>query len=151
MTATLEPATGIESSLHELFTHLEQTWNAADATAYSECFTPDCDYITFEGGHLQGRNANAQAHQQLFNTFLKGSRLEGRIKDIRLLMPDVAVLHATGNVRLRWQSRPAPGRESIQTYVAVKRNGLWQFAAFHNSRILQRDWYHYLGLILGRR
>ena len=143
--------TSTESALHELFNRLEHTWNAGDATAYGECFTPDCDYITFEGGHLQGRNENAKAHQQLFNTFLKGSKLEGRIKDIRFLTPDVAVLHAIGNVRLRWQSRPALGRESIQTYVAVKRNGIWQFAAFHNSRILQRDWYHYLGLILGRR
>ncbi len=99
--------TSTESALHELFNRLEHTWNAGDATAYGECFTPDCDYITFEGGHLQGRNENAKAHQQLFNTFLKGSKLEGRIKDIRFLTPDVGVLHATGNVRLRWQSRPA--------------------------------------------
>jgi uncharacterized protein (TIGR02246 family) len=151
MTQTPEPPTRTELALHELFARLERTWNAGDATAYSECFTPDCDYITFEGGHLQGRNENAHAHQKLFDTFLKGSKLEGRIKDIRFLTPDVAVLHATGNVRLRWQSRPAPGRESIQTYVAINRDGVWQFASFHNSRILQRDWYHYLGLILGRR
>jgi uncharacterized protein (TIGR02246 family) len=153
VTPTLEPptTTADETALHALFARLEHAWNAGDATAYSQCFTPDSDYITFEGGHLQGRHANAEAHQKLFETFVKGSKLTGQIKDIRFLTPDVAVLHATGNVRLRWQSRPAPGRESIQTYVAVKRDGTWRFAAFHNSRIAQRDWYHYLGLMLGRR
>jgi uncharacterized protein (TIGR02246 family) len=152
MTQTLEPPiTTDETAIRELFTHLEETWNAGDGIAYSQCFTTDSDYVTFEGGHLQGRRANAESHQQLFSTFLKGSKLKGQIKDIRFLSPDVAVLHATGNVQLRWQARPAPGRESIQTYVAVKRDGAWRFTAFHNSRILQRDWYHYLGLILGRR
>ncbi len=152
MTRTLEPTTKTdETAIHELFTRLEETWNAGNATAYGECFTPDSDYITFEGGHLQGRDANADAHRELFKTFLKGSKLEGRISDLRFLGSDVAVLHATGNVKLRWQSRPAPGRESIQTYVAVKHDGTWRFTAFHNSRILQRDWYHYLGLMLGRR
>jgi uncharacterized protein (TIGR02246 family) len=152
MTRTLEPPiTTDETAIRELFTRLEETWNAGNATAYGECFTPDSDYITFEGSHLQGRAANIESHRKLFDTFLKGSKLTGQIKDIRFLSPDVAVLHATGNVQLRWQARPAPGRESIQTYVAVKRDGTWRFTAFHNSRILQRDWYHYLGLILGRR
>jgi uncharacterized protein (TIGR02246 family) len=152
MTRTLEPPiTTDETAVRELFSRLEHAWNAGDTTAYGECFTPDSDYITFEGVHLQGRRANAEAHQKLFDIFLKGSKLTGRIEGIRFLAPDVAVLHATGNVQLRWQSRPAPGRESIQTYVALKRDGAWRFTAFHNSRILQRDWYHYLGLILGRR
>jgi uncharacterized protein (TIGR02246 family) len=152
MARTLDPpAKTDETAIRQLFTRLEEAWNAGDATAYGECFTPDSDYITFDGSHVQGRDANADAHRKLFETFLKGSKLTGQISDLRFLSPDVAVLHATGNVKLRWQSRPAPGRESIQTYVAVKQDGAWRFAAFHNSRILQRDWYHYLGLILGRR
>jgi uncharacterized protein (TIGR02246 family) len=153
MTQTLETPeiASDETAIRQLFMNLEHSWNAGNAPAYGECFTPDSDYITFEGGHLQGRAANANAHQKLFETFLKGSKLQGQITDLRFLAPDVAVLHATGNVKLRWQSRPAPGRKSIQTYVAVKQNGLWRFAAFHNARIAQRDWYHYLGLILGKR
>jgi uncharacterized protein (TIGR02246 family) len=145
------PTTADETALRELFARLETAWNAGDGTAYSECFTPDSDYVTFEGGHLRGRQANAASHQKLFDSFLKGSKLTGRITDLRFITADVAVLHATGNVRLRWQARPAAGRESIQTYVAVKREGTWQFAAFHNTRILRRDLYHFLGLILGQR
>jgi uncharacterized protein (TIGR02246 family) len=153
MTRTLEtPAIASdETAIRQLFMNLEHAWNAGDAIAYGACFTEDSDYVTFEGGHLQGRAANTNAHQKLFETFLKGSKLEGQITDLRFLASDVAVLHATGNVKLRWQSRPAPGRKSIQTYVAVKQNGMWRFAAFHNARIAQRDWYHYLGLILGKR
>ena len=36
---------------------------------------------------------------------------------------------------MRGKSEPAPERDSIQTLVAVKRNGEWLFAAFHNTRV----------------
>jgi hypothetical protein len=36
------------------------------------------------------------------------------------------------------------GRDSIQTLVAVKRDGAWRFTAFHNNRIQRRNALHYL-------
>jgi hypothetical protein len=36
---------------------------------------------------------------------------------------------------MRGMSAPAPGRDSIQTLVATKHAGEWQFAAFQNARL----------------
>jgi hypothetical protein len=36
---------------------------------------------------------------------------------------------------MRGKSTPAPGRDSIQTLVATKHAGEWQFAAFQNTRL----------------
>jgi uncharacterized protein (TIGR02246 family) len=88
----------------------------------------------------------------LFDTFLKGSTLEGQgIDSLRFLKPDVALLYASGTVKLRWQSKPSPGRRSIQTLVAVREGEGWRFAAFHNTRIQKWTWLGNLLLILGRK
>jgi uncharacterized protein (TIGR02246 family) len=141
-----------ETAIRHLFQNLIISWNKGDAQAYAAQFTEDSDYIAFDGSHFKGRKANADNHQKLFDSFLKGSTLEGQgITDLRFLSPEVALLHMIGTVKLKWQKKPAPGRLSIQTLVAVKQDGEWKFAAFHNSRIQKRTWLETLLLMLGRK
>jgi uncharacterized protein (TIGR02246 family) len=141
-----------EVAIRQLFENLVTSWNKGDGEGYAAQFTDDSDYIAFDGTHFKGRKANADNHQKLFDTFLKGSTLEQqRVTDLRFLSPDVALLHMVGTVKLKWQKRVAPGRFSIQTLVAVKQNGAWKIAAFHNTRIQKRNWLMNLLLLLGRK
>jgi uncharacterized protein (TIGR02246 family) len=43
-------------------------------------------------------------------------------------------MHAVGGTVMAGQSDLDPERNSIQTLVAVKRNGKWRLAAFQNTR-----------------
>ncbi len=141
-----------EIAIRQLFENLIKSWNKGDGEAYASQFTEDSDYIAFDGTHFKGRRANADNHQKLFDTFLKGSTLEQqRITDLRFLVPDVALLHMVGTVNLKWQKRVAAGRFSIQTLVAVRQNGEWKFAAFQNTRIQKRNWLQTLLLMLGKK
>jgi uncharacterized protein (TIGR02246 family) len=141
-----------EAAIRQLVENLVSNWKKGDGGAYAAQFTEDSDYIAFDGTHFKGREANAEAHQKLFDTFLKGSTLEQqRITDLRFLKPEVAVLHMVGTVKLKWQKKPAPGRLSLQTLVAVKENTEWKFAAFHNTRIQKRNWFMNLLMIVGRK
>lgn len=141
-----------EAEVHQLFQRLIACWNCGDGHTYAALFTEDSDYVAFDGTHFRGRQANAQNHQKLFDTFLKGSTLEGQgIDRLRFLTPDVALLHTTGTVKLRWQSKPAPGRRSIQTLVVVREPEGWRFAAFHNTRIQKRTLVGTLLLMLGKK
>lgn len=124
-----------ESAIRTLYQRMIDSWDRNDAHAYAANFTEDSDYIAFDGSHWRGRKANADNHDDLFRTFLKGSRLSGVIKDLQFLSPEIAVMHGEGAVLLRGQTQIQPSRRSIQTYVLVKRNGDWQVAAFHNTRI----------------
>jgi uncharacterized protein (TIGR02246 family) len=147
----LSSTTHDEAAIRELFENLLTSWNKGDTHAYAAQFTEDSDYIAFDGTHFKGRRVNAENHQKLFDTFLKGSTLEGQqITQLRFLTAEVALLHMTGTVELRWQKKPAPGRLSIQTLVAVKQRGEWKFAAFQNTRIQKRNWLETLLLVLGR-
>ena len=124
-----------EVAIRDLFHKLLDDWGRSDGYAYGSRFTEDADYVGFDGSRTKGREEIASWHQQLFDKFLKGTRLVGRIESVKFLGPDVALVHAVGGTMMRSKTRPSPERDSIQTLVAVKRNGEWLFAAFHNTRL----------------
>jgi uncharacterized protein (TIGR02246 family) len=67
--------------------------------------------------------------------FLKGSRLVGKVRSVRFVTSDVALMHAVGGTVMAGQTDLDPERNSVQTLVAVKRNnGKWGLAAFQNTR-----------------
>lgn len=115
---------------------LSTAWNAGDGTAYGAHFTVDCDYVAFDGTHLKGREQNVSHHQRLFDTVLRGSRLEFEDDiDVRVIADGVALVHARGSVRMPWQATLPAERRSIQTNVMVRQPDAWRIAAFHNARI----------------
>lgn len=128
-----------ERTIRELFGKLLEDWARGDGHAYGSRFTEDADYVAFDGSHTRGRRGISTSHQRLFDKWLEGTRLTGHILSIKFPSPDVALIHSTGGTVMRGKTRPSPERDSIQTLVAVKRNGEWRFAAFHNSRVRPID------------
>ena len=124
-----------ERAIRDLFRELLDDWGRGDGDAYGSRFMEDADYVAFDGSHTKGRSDIATSHQQLFDIYLKGTRLTGRIESVRFLGPDTALVHAVGGTVMRGKTRPSPERDSIQTLVAVRRDDQWRFTAFHNSRV----------------
>jgi uncharacterized protein (TIGR02246 family) len=128
-----------EAAVRALYQQLMDGWNQGSGDAFAAVFTEDGDLVGFDGTHLKGRQEIAPFHQQLFDKWLKGSRLVGQVKDVRLLHPDVALMHAVGGTVLRGKSEPVPERDSIQTLVATRQDGEWRLAAFQNTRLHPMD------------
>ena len=124
-----------EREIRAIVDRMFDAWGRGDAVAYHADLTDDADYVAFDGSRTTGRRAIATSHQQLFDKYLKGTRLTGRVESVRFLGPDVALVHATGGTVMRGKSRPSPERDSIQTLVAVRHGDEWRFAAFHNCRV----------------
>ena len=124
-----------ERAIQQLYGDLVDDWDRADGASYGSRFTVDADYVAFDGTRTTGADQIGSSHQQFFDTFLKGSRLLGTIDSVRFLRDDVAVIHATANKLMPGEAEPAPEGESIQTFVGVKNDGQWLFAAFHSTRI----------------
>lgn len=124
-----------EAEIRDLFRRLLDDWGRGDGEAYGSRFAEDADYVAFDGSHTKGRAEISSSHQQLFDRFLKGTRLTGRILSVKFSSPDVALVHATGGTVMRGKTKPSPERDSILTFVAVRRGGGWRFAAFHNTRV----------------
>jgi uncharacterized protein (TIGR02246 family) len=127
---------GDEAAVHSLYQQLMDGWNQGSGAAFAAVFAEDGDLVAFDGTHFKGRQEIAPFHQQLFDKWLKGSRLVGEVKDVRFLSPDAALMHAVGGTVMRGKSEPSPERDSIQTLVATRQeDGEWRLAAFQNTRL----------------
>jgi uncharacterized protein (TIGR02246 family) len=124
-----------EAAVRDLYRELMDAWNRGSGEAFADVFTEDGDLVAFDGTHFEGREEISSFHQELFDRWMKGTRLVGEVKDVRFLGPDVAVIHAVGSTVMRGKSRPSPERDSIQTLVATRESSEWCLAAFQNTRV----------------
>lgn len=123
-------------ALQALYRKKIEGWNEADGQKFAEPYLEDADFIGFDGTHLSGRSEIAEFHQMLFDKFLKGSLLIGKIKSIRFPIPNVAIIVAiSGTIEVN-QTGINPERNSIHTIVAInhKDSKQWYFTAFQNTR-----------------
>jgi uncharacterized protein (TIGR02246 family) len=105
------------AAIHALFERLTAAWDAGDGAAYGACFTADATYITYVGTLYRGAEEIGAAHQALFDSFLKGTRLACEVIDIRGTGPGIAVVITRGDTY-----KKAPGRlRKLQTNTVVRR------------------------------
>ena len=130
------PSAADEAAIRAIYQQLMDGWNAGSGDAFASLFEEDGDLVGFDGTHFKGRQEIALFHQRLFDMFLKGSRLVGKVRSVRFLTSDIAVMHAIGGTVMAGQTDLDPERNSVQTLVAVKRNGKWSLAAFQNTRAI---------------
>jgi uncharacterized protein (TIGR02246 family) len=123
-----------ETAVRALYVHLMDGWNAGSGALFAAPFADDADLVGFDGTHLRGREEIETFHQQLFDTYVKGSRLVGKITGVRFLAADVALMHAVGGTAPAGALDLAPDRNSVQTMVAVRDGAVWRLAAFQNTR-----------------
>ena len=111
-------------------------WNKGDGDVFAAPFAEDADLVGFDGTHLKGRREIASFHQRLFDTFVKDSRLIGKVRNVRFLTPDVAIMHAVGGTIMGGQSDIESERNSVHTIVVKKGdiNSQWRIVAFQNTR-----------------
>lgn len=117
-----------EAKVRALADELVQGWNAGDGTRFAAAFTEDGDLVGFDGTFLRGRTAIEAFQQQLFDRWMKGTRLTGRVVDVRFVGPDTAVVHVVGGTIMRGKNRPARARDSIQTMIGDALWGLFRLS-----------------------
>src|SRR5919198_1210935 len=131
---TLDSKSDDEATIRDLYQQTIDGWHAGKGDAFAAPYTDDSDFIGFDGTYMKGRQEIASFHQMLFDKFVKGSRLIGKIRSIRFVTEDVAIMIAVGGTVMAGQSDIDPDRNSVHTLVAVKHDVKWYFTAFQNSR-----------------
>lgn len=127
-------ATEDQQAVTSLYQQMMDGWNRGSGAGFATPFIDDGQQIAFDGTHFRNRKEIALFHQQLFDQFLKGTRLVGKITNMQLLAPNVILAHGIGGTVMAGDADLSPDRNSVQTLVAVQRNGEWRLAALHNSR-----------------
>ena len=125
MDATTTTPDTIEAAL----ARLSAAWDAGDAAAYAREFTTDATYVIYAGIVYEGRDAIERGHVPVFEQWQKGSRMRMRVRSVRHLGDDVAVVLTEGGIG----KRRIPVNK-VQTFTMVRRDGRWRCAAFQNTK-----------------
>ncbi|HVF67585.1 MAG TPA: SgcJ/EcaC family oxidoreductase [Pyrinomonadaceae bacterium] len=128
--ARAQAAGGDEEALRENVRQLEAGWNSKSGAAFAKPFAEDADYVIINGMQIKGRDAIAEGHQRIFDTYFKDSTLALSVKQARMLRADVAVVHVSAHMKAGGQEADA-----VITMVMTKENGAWKIAAFQNTSV----------------
>ena len=129
------PNAADETAVRALVQKCIDAWSKGSGEAFAAQFAEDSDFVVANGTHLKGRKQNASNHQQIFDTFFKGTRLWLQVKSVRFLRPDIALVHTASKVLKPGESDASPEPVAIQTWTVSKYGNEWLVDAFHNTFI----------------
>jgi uncharacterized protein (TIGR02246 family) len=124
-----------ERALRALQGRMLEAWGAGDGEAFAAPFSDDAVFTGFDGSVMRGRRQIASTHQEVFDRWMKGTRLIEERTEVSFVNADVAIVHALGGTVMRGKSEPTPERDSIQTLVAARDASGWSFVSFQNTRL----------------
>jgi uncharacterized protein (TIGR02246 family) len=128
-----------EDAIRAIHRRMIDAWNAGDGAAFAAPFTDGADFVVWDGTQLKGRQQIASFTQRIFDTVAKGSRLEGEVKFVNFLSPQLVVMHSEVRVTLPGKPSASPGRDSMQLTVVTKRNEVWCADGLMNARRLTME------------
>lgn len=124
-----------EAAMRESVKQMETGWNTKSGALFANPFAEDADFVVINGMYIKGRATIDRAHQQIFDTIYKDTKITLAVKQIRFLRPDVAVMHVAAH-------RDGPTKEltadAMLTLVMTKEKQGWVIAAFQNTAVAPR-------------
>lgn len=129
---TLAPAD--ERAINELLERIGTAWAAGDGAAYAAEFTENARYVAATGVRSRGREAIAESHQKIFDTFFKGTRLgRGYPAELQPVNSQAVLVHASGAVLFPGEHERRVPPNGLVTMLVVRQAGTWRIAAFSNT------------------
>jgi uncharacterized protein (TIGR02246 family) len=115
-----------------LYARMIAGWNNADAAAMTQDFAANGHIVGFDGTQKDGRAAIA-AHMASILADHRVASYVPIVREIRELVPDVALLRAVVGMVPRGQSVINPATNAVQTMIAVCRDRRWRIEMFQNT------------------
>jgi uncharacterized protein (TIGR02246 family) len=121
-----------ELAIRGLYQQLLDCWNRRNARELAALFAKDGQQVGFDGSQYNGQAEIESAISQIFADHQTATYV-GKIREVRFLTPDVAILRAVVGMVPPGQSDLNPAVNAIQTLVAAKHENQWHIALFQNT------------------
>jgi uncharacterized protein (TIGR02246 family) len=123
-----------ETAIAGLFGRMRAAWEHGDGQAYADLFLADARYVSAPGERVVGADAIRAAHQQVFGTFFRDTRLgEHYPRELQPIAPGVVLVHGAGAVLFAGEDESKVPANGLMTMVLVKRDEDWKIASFSNT------------------
>jgi uncharacterized protein (TIGR02246 family) len=121
-----------ETEIRGLYQSIIARWNARDADGFAALFTEEGQCVGFDGSELDGRREIDASLTAIFAHHPTAPYVT-KVRWVRLLGGDVALLRAVAGMMPPGQSDVNPALNAIQTLVAVRRDTVWAAALLQNT------------------
>lgn len=121
-----------QDEIKSLYQILIDTWNNRDAEGMAAQFAEQGVQIGFDGSKVIGREEIFSHLQPIFENHPTAPFIT-KVKDIRALGAEAAILHAIAGMIPPGKTEIEPSVNAHQTLVAVKKNNAWQVELFQNT------------------
>jgi uncharacterized protein (TIGR02246 family) len=121
-----------ESEIRSLYQNLLAAWNRRSAEDFTSLFTEDGNVVGFDGSMNNGRSEIESDLRRIFADH-QPAAFVGKVRAVRFLAPEVAVLRAVAGMVPPGKSDIKPEVNAIQTLVTVAQDGRWSIAVFQNT------------------
>jgi uncharacterized protein (TIGR02246 family) len=121
-----------ETAVSELYWQQLNGWNARNAADLGALYVEDANVVGFDGSQVDGR-AEIETHFRQIFVDHQTAAYVGKIREVRFLTPDVAVLRAVAGLVPPGKSDLNPDANAVQTLIAVRQDGRWRIAVYQNT------------------
>jgi uncharacterized protein (TIGR02246 family) len=119
-----------ESEVQTLHQQILEAWNRRDAHGMASLFAPDGNVIGFDGSQINGRAEIESEMGRIFADHTPATYV-GKVREVRFLTPDVAVLRAVVGMVPPRQADLNSNANAVQTMIAVRQDGDWRITVYH--------------------
>lgn len=121
-----------EAAVAALYHGLLDCWNRRAAEAFAAVFSEDAHVIGFDGSQMNGRAEVASMVADIF-AHHETAAYVSKVRQIRFLGPDVALLRAVVGMRPPGQADLNPAVNALQTLLATRDADTWRITLFQNT------------------
>ena len=124
-----------EPESHEIavrYRELLAAWNSRQANVFASLFSETALVIGYDGSQMTGRAEVESSLQGIFSHHETAAYVS-KVRSVRQLGPDVAILHAVVGMIPPGQSDLTPDRNAVQTLVGHRTSAGWEIENFQNT------------------
>ncbi len=127
-----------EAAIRAIVAEQATAWDAGDGAKYTSRVSADVSFTNLFGMVMYGSQAFVARHNEILSTFYKGTTKRHRVRRVRFVTADVAIVDIDNEVH-GVKAMPAgiavPADGVVRTQlmeVFVRRGGRWEIDAYHN-------------------
>lgn len=121
-----------KAAVRGLYAALLDRWNRRDAAGMAGLFAEAGHLVGYDGSEVNGRAAIAGHLAPIFADHPTPAYV-GKVREMRFLTPDVAVLRAVAGLVPAGTADINPALNAVQSLVAARHDGQWRVELYQNT------------------
>jgi uncharacterized protein (TIGR02246 family) len=119
------------NEVESLYRALLDAWNRTDAAGFASLFLPEGQSVGFDGSEMDGAEQIRTSLEAIFADHRPATYV-GKVRSVHVLSAEAALLRAVAGM-VPPQGSDLNENLAIQSLVAVRRDGGWRIALWHNT------------------